>query len=129
MKNLFIILSLILLSSHVIGDSHKGETLYRWKTSSGIVWKGFSEKDTNPKYQGDVKNGKPHGLGYLIYSNGNRYVGRWKNGEKNGLGTETDRNGFGYEGEWKNGYMWNGKGYDIDGNIQYKWIDGIRIKQ
>ena len=48
---------------------------------------------------------------------------------KNGKGTETDRDGFGYEGEWENGYMWNGKGYDKDGNIQYKWVNGIRIKQ
>ena len=129
MKHLLIILSLLLLSSPVIGDNHKGETLYRWGKCCYWVWKGFGEKDTTPKYQGDVKNGKPDGLGYLIYPNGNKYVGGWKDREKNGKGTETDRDGFGYEGEWKNGYMWNGKGYDKDGNIQYKWVNGIRIKQ
>jgi len=57
MKHLLIILISILLlssllisckknsSSPVIGDNHKGETLYRWDTSSGYVWKEFGEKD------------------------------------------------------------------------------------
>ena len=57
MKHLLILLSILLLSSPVIGDNHKGETLYGWKTSSGFVWKGFGEKYTNPKYQGDVEDG------------------------------------------------------------------------
>ena len=83
MKHLLIILiSILLLSSPVIGDNHKGETLYRWGECCDWVWKGFGEKDTNPKYQGDVKNGKPDGLGYLIYPNGNKYVGGWKDGKK-----------------------------------------------
>ena len=58
----------------MIGDNHKGETLYRWDTSSGVVWKGFGEKDTNPKYQGDVEYGVPTGLGFLIFPNGGKYV-------------------------------------------------------
>ena len=42
MKHLIIILiSFLLLSSPVIGNNHKGETLFRWDTSSGFVWKGF----------------------------------------------------------------------------------------
>ena len=40
MKHILIIISILLLSSPVIGDNHKGETLYRWETSSGYVWKG-----------------------------------------------------------------------------------------
>ena len=74
MKHLLILISILLLSSPVIGDNHKGETLYRWDTSSGVVWKGFGEKDTNPKYQGDVENGVPTGLGFLIFPNGGKYV-------------------------------------------------------
>ena len=83
MKHLLLILiSFLLLSSPVIGDNHKGETLYLWNLSlqtdpkfqwEGIgeyVWKGFGEKDTNPKYQGEVENGVPNGLGYLIFPNG-----------------------------------------------------------
>ena len=86
MKQLLIILTILLLSSPVIGDKHKGETLYLWETSSGLVWKGFGEKDTNPKYQGDVENGKPSGLGVLTFPDGSKFVGEYKDGEKNGQG-------------------------------------------
>ena len=79
MKHLLIILSILLLSSPVIGDIHKGETLYRWEnpTGNGYVWKGFGEKDTNPKYQGEVENGKPDGIGILIFPKESKYVGEW----------------------------------------------------
>ena len=59
MKHLLIILSFLLLSSPVIGDSHKGETLYGWGYTLPYVWKGFGDKETNPKYEGDVENGVP----------------------------------------------------------------------
>ena len=69
MKHLLLILLILLLSSPLIGDNHKGEILYRWDTSSGYVWKEFGEKDTNPKYKGDVENGVTNGLGILILPN------------------------------------------------------------
>ena len=75
MKHLLIILSILLLSSPVIGDNHKGENLFRWDTSSGWVWKGFGEKDTNPKYKGEVENGIPNGVGIMTYPDGRKYVG------------------------------------------------------
>ena len=128
MKHLFIILSFLLLSSPVIGDNHKGETLYLWETSSGEVWKGFGEKDTNPKYQGEVENGVPNGLGFLIYPNGNKYVGSWKNGKKN-EGTYTWSKGDEYVGEYKDGKTWNGTGYDKNGNIEGKTVNGEYTKQ
>jgi len=104
MKHLLIILvSLLLLSSPLIGDNHKGETLYLWETSSGWVWKGFGEKETHPKYEGDVENGVPNGLGVLISTNGWKYFGSWKNGE-----------------------IWNGTEYDNYGNIIYRWVNGKR---
>ena len=89
---------------------------------------GFGEKDTNPKYQGQVKNGKPNGLGYLIYPDGGKYVGGWKDGKRNGKGTGTWRDGGKYVGEWKNGLDWNGTYYDKDGNIKYKFMNGKMIK-
>ena len=118
MKHLLNILLFLLLSSPVIGDNHKGETLYLWnlslKTSKenqwkGIgeyVWKGFGEKDTNPKYQGEVENGVPNGLGFIIYPDG-----IWKGGDK-------------YVGSWKGGQMWNGIYYDNKGNIFGKQVNG-----
>ena len=79
--------SFLLLSSPLFGDNHKGETLYRWETSSGFVWKGFGDKDTQRKYQGDLKDGKPKGLGILITLEGWKYVGEWKDGKRwNGIG-------------------------------------------
>jgi len=86
----------LLLSSPVIGNNHKGETLYRWDnpSGSGYIWKGFGDKETHPKYEGVVENGFPNGLGVLISTNGWKYFGSWKNGE-----------------------IWNGTAYDYDGNI------------
>ena len=103
MKHLLIILSFLLLSSPVNGDNHKGETLYRWETSSGEVWKGFGDKETHPKYQGNVKNGKPDGLGILITTYGNKYVGEFKDGKEHGQGTYTFTDGKKYVGKWRDG--------------------------
>ena len=68
-KHLLIILIsfLLLSSSPVIGDNHKGETLYGWGNTLPYVWKGVGDKETHPKYEGDVENGVPNGLGVLIY--------------------------------------------------------------
>ena len=102
-KHLLIILSFLLLSSPVIGDNHKGETLYGWDKCCDYVWKGFGDKETHPKYKGDVENGVPNGLGVLISTNGWKYFGSWKNGE-----------------------IWNGTEYDNYGNIIYRWVEGKR---
>ena len=126
MKHLLIILSFLLLSSPVIGDNHKGETLYRWETSSGEVWKGFGDKETHPKYQGNVKNGKPDGLGILITTYGNKYVGEFKDGKKNGQGTYTWSDGDKEVGEWKKNKLWNGTMYDKDGNIIKRVANGVK---
>jgi len=80
-KHLLILISILLLSSPVIGNSHKGETLYGWGVYPDYVWKGFGDKETHPIYQGQVKDGKPDGLGIIIYPDGNKYVGGWKDGE------------------------------------------------
>ena len=120
MKHLLIILSILLLSSPVIGDNHKGETLYAWDISSTrspeYVWRGFGEEETHPKYIGDVKNGKPNGLGIFIHPYGYKYVGEWKDGKKQGQGTDTlpDNkkifvDGWKYVGGWKDGER-NGQG-------------------
>ena len=88
----------------MIGDNHKGETLYGWITSSSTLeWKGFGDKESHPIYKGDVENGVPNGLGILISTNGWKYFGSWKNGE-----------------------IWNGTEYDKYGNIIYRWVEGKR---
>ena len=131
MKHLLIIfLSFLLLSSPVIGDSHKGETLYKWETETGIQWRGFGDKDIQAKYKGDVENGKPHGLGLIRFTNGSKYVGEWKDGKYHGQGKLISSNGGETVGEWYYGEPWNVKVYDREVNIVAKFVYGkIKLDQ
>jgi len=113
MKHLLIIISTLFLSSSVIGDNHKGETLYRWGKYP-YVWKGFGDKETHPIYKGDVENGKPSGLGVITFPDGSKFVGEYKDGKKNGQGTETYPSGSMYVGEWK-----DGRKHDLGTYTQY----------
>ena len=133
MKHLLILLSILLLSSPLFGDNHKGETLYRWETSSGYVWKGFGDKDTHRVYKGEWKNGKPNGLGVMTYPDGRKYIGEFKDGKRDGTGTFLSLKGAKYIGEWKNG-IYNGQGTIILGDKRsQRWVgefkDGKRDGQ
>jgi hypothetical protein len=110
----------------VIGDNHKGETLYRWGEccKEDFKWMGFGDKETQPEYKGQVKNGKPNGLGVIIYPRGFKYVGEYKDGKRNGQGTWTHPDGFKYVGEYKDGYRWNGIRYYKNGKIWGKYVNG-----
>ena len=124
MRHLFIIASIIFLTSPLFGNSHKGETLYGWETSSGIQLRDFGDKDIHPQYKGDAENGKPNGLGIMTFPDGRKYVGEWKNGEKHGHGTFTFPSGYKYEGEYKVGKMWNVKKYNKDGKYVGEYKNG-----
>ena len=148
MKHLLIIFSILLLSSPLFGDNHKVDTLYRWNISSSVQWYRFGDKFTRPQYKGEVENGKPNGLGVLIYPyNGKSIVGEWKNGKewktkhrtkngslilkfemgKNGQVTFTSPDRRKYVGEWKDGKQ-NGQGKMTlpDGEkYEGKFKDGI----
>ena len=147
MRHLFIIASIIFLTSPLFGNSHKGETLYGWETSSGVQLREFGDKDIHPQYKGDTENRKPNGLGIMTFPDGRKYVGEWKNGKKNGHGTFTFPSGFKYVGEYKvgkmwnvkkynkngkyvgeykNGEVWNGIVYDKNGNIIGNWVNGVK---
>ena len=125
---LLILISFLLLSYPVIGNSHKGETLFGWGECCDYKWMGFVDKDTQPKYQGQVKDGKPNGLGVIIYTDGSKYVGRWKNGIREGQGSQIHKGGGKYSGSWKNGSRWNGKQIDSNGNITRMVVNGKIIK-
>ena len=130
MKHLFILISILLLSSPVIGDNQKGETFYGWKTASGIKWIEISDKDSHAKYIGDVMIGKPHGIGTVVYPDGNKYVGEWMNGLFHGQGIYTTASdGYSYVGEYRIGSLWNGTMKGKDGTIDYKVVNGEKIKQ
>ena len=130
MKHLFILISILLLSSPVIGDNQKGETLYEWKTASGIKWIEIGDKDFHAKYIGDVMIGKPHGIGTVVYPDGNKYVGEWMNGLFHGQGIYTTASdGYSYVGEYRIGSLWNGTMKRKDGTIDYKVVNWEKIKQ
>ena len=129
MRHIFILLSILFLSSPVIGDNHKGETLYGWGEYPNYVWKEVGEKGTHPLYKGEVENGVPNGFGIMIFPNGNKYIGDWKDGRWNGQGTFTTSNGSKYEGEYEDDWEWNGTQYDKNGNITGKYVNGKWIKQ
>ena len=150
MRHILIITSIILLASPLFGNSHKVEILFGWMTSSGVHLREFGDQDTHPVYNGDVKNGKPNGMGIMIFPDGRKYVGEYKNGKKHGMGTlsyiQGERLGEKYIGEFKAGKMWNIKKYDKDqkyvgeykngqvwngivyknGNIKGRWVNGVK---
>ena len=107
MKHLLInIISILLISSPVIGDNQKGETLYRWGKYPDYKWMGFGDKDTHPVYKGEVENGEPKGKGIETFPNGEKYVGEFKENEP-----------------------WNISVYDKNGNLIEKVVNGVWIEQ
>ena len=56
------------------------------------------------KYEGEIKNRLPNGQGTMTYTDGVKYVGEYKDGEK-----------------------WNGKFFDRNRNIPYKYVNGKKI--
>jgi hypothetical protein len=63
----------------------------------------------NFKYDGQVKDGRKHGKGILIFSRGDKYDGQWENDQMHGQGTYSYADGEKYSGQWQNGRM-HGKG-------------------
>jgi len=59
------------------------EFLYQYETSSGLIFKSFGDGKVQPKYKGEITNGKPNGFGVLTYPYGEKsVVGVWKNGKE-----------------------------------------------
>ena len=102
MKHLFVFLSLLFLSSPVIGQ--ETGVLYQYETSSGIQWKTFGDGKVQPKYKGEIKNGK-------------------MDGKRDGQGTYSVPDGGETIGEFKEN-PWNTIDYDKDGNILGKYVNG-----
>ena len=124
MRHILIPISLILLTSPLFGESHDGEILYGWETSSGVQLRKFGDKITQPQYKGDIENGKPNGLGIMIYPDGSKYIGEWKDGKMDGQGTFTFSSGIKYVGKYKDGKKWNVAKYDKKGKYVGDWKDG-----
>ena len=81
------------------------------------------------KYEGEWKNGEFHGQGTYTSPDGRKYEGEFKDGKQNGQGTYIYHDGRKYEGEWKNGREWNGTGYNKNGEIVVRFVNGKQIEQ
>ena len=81
--------------------------------------------DKVSRYEGEYRDGKPHGRGSYTASDGNRYEGEYRDGRRYGRGVFTFANGGRYEGEYRDGKP-NGLGTLSRDGATYSgtWIDG-----
>jgi len=80
-------------------------------------------------YTGSFVNGVFHGRGTRIWGNGDSFEGEWQNNERNGIGKITWLDGEWYEGEWRDDKR-TGKGvYHWPSGNTYTgdFVDGTRI--
>ena len=68
-------------------------------------------------YRGQVKDGKPNGIGIQVFAGGNRYVGNQKDGKAHGKGIYTFANGDHFDGEFKEDLFHKGIYTFVDGSI------------
>ena len=67
-------------------------------------------------YEGQLRDGVPHGYGKRVYTNGVIYEGGWKSGLRDGFGKYIWPDGTIYEGGWKDDkYDWFGQYVSPDG--------------
>ena len=126
MKHLLIILSLLFLTFPLVAQ--ETGVLYFKKVNGKYGWfeNGNDKKDW--KYIGEIKNGKPNGIGVLSSTFG-KYSGELKNGMQHGQGTYTYKSGRKKVGEFRKSKPWNVKNYDKNGKIEAEWVKGIKLKK
>lgn len=108
------------------GPLDPGETL-RWtgpcpdgKAAGRGILQMFNDGAPGHRYEGGWKNGRRHGHGVMMWSNGNRYQGNFKDDRFDGRGIAIWANGDWYDGGWRDGRL-HGRGAMI-------WADGNRYE-
>ena len=83
----------------------KEKEKFQSQTSNGEKDSSIIDGVTPPKtvYDGEKKDGKPHGQGTNTYPSGSVYVGELKDGLISGQGVYTWADGDKYKGDWKDG--------------------------
>ena len=107
------------------GDKYVGEWKDGERNGQGIFTFGKG-KHEGDKFVGEYKDGVRNGQGTYTWTNGQKYVGEWKDEKENGQGTMSLSNGEKYVGEFKDGRPWNITGYDKNGNIIGKMVNGVK---
>lgn len=105
-----------------------GPCVYNKASGYGVLmWQSVKNGQVlTSRYEGRMRNGKRHGQGVYIRSNGVRYEGGFKNDKRHGRGIYVDSSGNRYEGEVREGRP-NGVGILVyaDGNrYEGNWVNG-----
>ncbi len=147
MKHLLILLiSILLLSSPVVGQSSKyesvGQCVLQTMTEKKLTGNETFDlvKEECERILGKVETVvKKRQKGVLFFINRNRIVGWYEDGDEekdgkyvgeienrkpNGQGTHTYSNGEIYVGKWKGGSPWIGTKYNKNGKTLGKWVNG-----
>jgi len=115
-----------------IADHKTGCKVWDPYPSSGqsIIWTGdcasglaqghgtlqwFHDGKSGERDEGEFKDGKQHGRGVRVFTNGSRYEGDFKDGKREGYGVEVYADGGRYEGGWKDN-VFEGRGVAILAN-------------
>ena len=115
-----LLISILIFSYFLVSCEKKSRVLYLWEAPSGGEWKSFGDDDKQLKYYGEVKHGKPDGVGVMEHPVIGKYVGEFKDGKRNGQGTETFNLVSKFVGEWKDGEK-HGQGTET-------WSDGRKYE-
>ncbi|CAH0604898.1 unnamed protein product [Chrysodeixis includens] len=94
----------------------------------GIGWWYYANGDV---YLGYWKAGQRHGFGTMWYANNTVYVGYFSNGKKQGLGLMVYKSGDRYEGNWENDVKHGfGRFYHLHtGQLQEGcWVQDVCVK-
>ena len=82
-------------------------------------------KKINGKYKIVEKKGNGNGREYILNTKILVFEGKYLNGERNGKGKEYDDNDkLIFEGEYLNGKIWNGKGFNENGEMTFEMEKG-----
>ena len=115
------------MQAHMVARQNKIADAYKIARSAPSVSIATYTYPNGDVYEGDWRDGKPHGRGKMTYPNGDVYEGDWLHGKANGIGKYTYRDGRVYEGGFCDGNS-HGKGkhtYPDGGVYEGDWLNGV----
>jgi hypothetical protein len=134
-----IMLSVVTQAADVKNSSHsnkcpKADTLKTtfkdqvasWDNCFGSYVFNFDDEFKGNKYEGEFKQGLPHGKGKYFFSDGEIYDGDWANGVPHGNGIYKFKDGRTYNGEYVEGQKTKGKLKFLNGSFYQGFFrDGV----
>jgi len=76
-QSLIITFAFLLFTTPLFAQVQESGVLYLWEISEEKVWKSFGDAETQQKYKGEIKDGKPDGLGIRLFLDGTKYMGQF----------------------------------------------------